>query len=452
MIRRKRTPERPPEPPLRIDITLGPEDLEQLWERIDSEQDEIPAVQQVVRLPARPVRWAHDPIDWEYIREMGSGFVGEVCDHYFRGQLIGAEKIPERGPVIVAPNHSGNAFPHDAVMLDLLLWRHDGLSEPGKFRTVYTPQLAAVWWMRPFGLDNWWRRCGGVDMTFANYDRLLERGDRVIYYPEGVPGIGKGFLKRYQLQHFHSSFVALAARHRSPVVPVSVVNAEWVNPTSVTFDWLNNIFRKTVGLPFFPIPTVFAAMLFPFVFYLAFPCRMVFVVGEPIDLRKLLAEEGETDLDHPEREAVLRVAERVRQMSQERLDAAVAEHGKKPWDLRGLWKSMGKIRGRIWSRTPLGWPYAYIRRDRDRERPPARNGLHAFLRDWDILFYYMPLGWIGIALARILRKPPYGYRGLTREERIEREGSFRWQLDERPLPPRPDAGDRTREMAPAGEG
>jgi 1-acyl-sn-glycerol-3-phosphate acyltransferase len=422
--------------PPRIDLQLDAADLEQLWERFDSEQDEIPAVHQVPELPPEPRAAPHDPIDWEYVESLNRGFLGEIVDHWFRGRIVGAEKIPETGPLIIAPNHSGNAFPHDAVVLDGLLWRHYGLSRAGKCRSVYTPQLAAVWWMRPYGLDNWWRRGGGVDMTFANYDALLARGDKVVYYPEGVPGIGKGFLKRYRLQHFHSSFVALAAKHRAPVYLVSVVNAEWVNPTSVTFEWLNRLFRNTVGLPFFPIPTVFLAILFPFVFYLGFPCQMTFVVGDPVDVRELLREEGQTDPDHPEREAVLRVAERVRRMAQERLNAAVAEYGKKPWDVRGLVRSMRRLKGRIWSRTPLGWPYAYVRHDRDRHRPPARNGLHAFLRDWDILFYYLPLGWIGLALARVFRKPPCGYRGLTRRERIEREGSFRWTLDTRPLPPR----------------
>jgi len=223
-----------------------------------------------------------------------------------------------------------------------------------------------------------------------------------------------------------------------------------VNPASVTFEWLNRLFRNTVGLPFFPIPTVFLALLFPFVFYLGFPCRMVFVVGDPVDVRALLREEGETDLDRPDRDAVLRVAERVRRLSQERLDAAVAEHGSKPWDLRGLFRSMRKLKGRIWSRTPFGWPYAYLRHDRDRRRPPARSGLHAFLRDWDILFYYVPFGWIGLALARVLREPPCGYRGLTRRERTEREGSFRWTLDTRPLPPR-SALDPHRELAASGD-
>jgi 1-acyl-sn-glycerol-3-phosphate acyltransferase len=421
------------EPSFRIDVQLGAEDLEQLWEPIDSEANEIPLARPTPDAPAAP---PHDPIDWDYITRLNTGFMGDVVDVYFRGKIIGAEKLPATGPLIVAPNHSGNAFPHDAVVLDGLLWRHVGLNRELKFRSVFTPQLAAVWWMRPYGVDNWWRRGGGVDMTFANFDRLLDRGDKVIYYPEGVPGIGKGFLKRYQLQHFHSSFIVLAAKHNAPIVPVSVVNAEWVNPTSVTFEPLNKLFRTLAGIPFFPIPTVFLAAVFPFIFYLGFPCQMTFVIGDPVDVRAMLREEGCANADRPDRDAVLRVAGRVRAIAQERLTAAVAEHGKKPWDTAGFVRALKSIAGRRWSATPLGWPYAYLRLERDRHRPPARNALHAFLRDWDILFFYLPLGWIGLAVCRLLRRPPYGYRGLSRAERREREGTYRWLLEARPLPPR----------------
>lgn len=425
----------PREGPFRIDLHLGPEDLEQLWEPVDSEQHEIAGPEQE---PAElPTAQPQDPIDWDFIQSLNRGYFGDIIDHYFRAEVIGAEKLAADGPLIVAPNHSGNAFPHDALVLDCLLWRHAGLTREGKFRSVYTPQLAAVWWMRPFGIDNWWRRGGGVDMTFANHDRLLERGDRVIYYPEGVPGIGKGFLKRYQLQYYHSSFVLLADKHAAPVYPVAAVNAEWVNPTSVTFEWLNRFFAKVAKLPFFPVPTVFAAALFPWIFYLAFPSRMVFVVGDPLDVRKMLREEGCEDTGRPSRDAVARVTERIRRISQEHLDRAVAEHGRKPYDLKGLVASMRGIRGRILRTLPIGWPYAFLRHERDRQRPPARSRLHAFVRDLDILFYYLPLGWLGIALTRKLRRPPYGYRGLSRRERIEREGTFRWLLKKRPLPPRP---------------
>lgn len=425
----------PGDRPYRIDPDLGPEGQEPLREPHGPERHEVAGPEP--EIPGPRAAPPHDPIDWDFIQSLNRGYFGDIIDHYFRAEVIGAEKLSADGPLIVAPNHSGNAFPHDALVLDCLLWRHAGLTREGKLRSVYTPQLAAVWWMRPFGIDNWWRRGGGVDMTFSNFDRLLERGDRVIYYPEGVPGIGKGFLKRYQLQRFHASFVLLADKHAAPVYPVAAVNAEWVNPTSVTFDWLNRLFAKVAKLPFFPVPTVFAAALFPWIFYLAFPARMVFVVGDPLDVRKMLREEGCEDGSRTTREAVARVTERIRRISQEHLDRAVAEHGRKPYDWRGLVRSMRKIRGRILRTTPIGWPCTFLRHERDRQRPAARGRLLAFVRDLDILFYYVPLGWLGIALTRKLRRPPYGYRGLSRRERIEREGTFRWLLAKRPLPPPP---------------
>ncbi|MFQ5570992.1 MAG: 1-acyl-sn-glycerol-3-phosphate acyltransferase [Rhodothermales bacterium] len=416
---------------LHINLDLREEDLDQLFEPFDplrqaSTGDTLP--------PLPPSDTPFDPIDWDYLEAALSHFISDIAHHYFRGRIIGADKLPEEGPLIVAPNHSGNAFPHDAMVLDALLWQAQGFRRDTKFRSVFSPKLAATWWMRPFALDNWWRRAGGVDMTFANYNALLRRGDKVIYYPEGVPGIGKGFLKRYQLQHFYSSFVVLAARHNAPIFPVSVVNAEWVNPTSVTFDPINKLFDKLLGLPFFPVPIVFLAFLFPFLFYLAFPCKMVFVIGDPIDVRALFEEEGNRHHQEPDRETVLRVAERIRQASQRLLDAAVAKYGHRPYDLEDLRHHLRQVRGRVFRTIPLGWPYAFIQHDRNRQRPPARHRLHAFLRDLDILVYFLPLGWFLLALLRRLRKPPCGYRGLTKTERIEREGAYRWSLATRPLP------------------
>ena len=320
-----------------------------------------------------------------------------------------------------------------------------------KVISVGAPKLAAVWWMRPFGLDDWWRRGGGVDMKFDNFDRLLERGERVIYYPEGVPGIGKGFLRRYQLQHFYSSFVVLAARHHAPVCPVSVVNAEWVNPTSVTFRPLDRFFYKVFGLPFFPIPIVFLVLVFPFLFYLAFPCHMIFLIGTPLDVRALVREAG-GDPDDLTREVVLDVAERIRAMAQERLDRAVEQYGDRPYALKTLWRELKSIRGRIFRTTPLGWPFSFIQHDRDLHRPPARNRLHAALRDLDILAWYLPLGWFLIALLRAIRRPPYGYRGLSEQERREKEGAYLWLLDRRPLPEKRERTERRDDEATASGG
>jgi hypothetical protein len=78
----------------------------------------------------------------------------------------------------------------------------------------------------------------------------------------------------------------------------------------------------------------------------------------------------------------------------------------------------------------------FIRTERDLHRPPARNRMHALLRDLDLVAFYLPFGWPLLSRARALRRPPYGYRGLTREEARERQGAFVWRLSERPLPAR----------------
>jgi 1-acyl-sn-glycerol-3-phosphate acyltransferase len=377
----------------------------------------------------------YEPLDLPYLRGFADRVYIPILDHYFRTKLIGAEKLPAAGPAILAANHSGNAFPHDAIALDATLWRRDGLDPDKKIRTAFERELTRVWWMRPFGLDNWWRRCGGVDMSFDNFDRSLARGDRVLYFPEGVPGIGKGFNRRYRLQRFSTSFVLLAARRRLPVHPIYVVNAEWVHPFGYCIPWLDWFMQRFLGVPFLPLPIGVLTFLFPWMFYLSFPCQMTFVVGDPIDVATLVREEG-VDLAGRDRERLGRVAERIRLHMQAELDRNVALYGRRPWDLRSLARELWKARRRFFSIVPLGWPVALVQQERDGRRPPARNRLHAWLRDWDLLGFYLPFGWLSLALTRALRRPPYGYRGLSREQARPLRGDFVWRLAERPLPPR----------------
>ena len=382
--------------------------------------------------PAQPA----ERFDPEYCRELVGAVLGPISDHYFRPKLVGAEKIPRGGPVILAANHSGTAFPYDAIVLDFALWRRDGLAESAKFRSVFEKELTFGWWMRPFGIDDLWRRGGGVDMTFDNFETLIERGDRVIYYPEGVPGIGKGFAKRYQLQRFRTSFVLLAARHDVPVYPVHVVNAEWVMPFHFTWRPLDRVMQRYFHVPFLPLPAGVLALVFPWMWYLALPAQMTFVVGDPIDARALLRAEGVTDFERPDRAPLERVARRIRLHMQAQLDREVILHGDRPYNWRSLVAALKRGRSRLARLLPTGWPVAFLKDERDRHRPPAHNRLHAFLRDIDLVAFYLPFGWPLLSLARKLRRPPYGYRGLSAAEARERQGAFLWRLSERPLPPR----------------
>jgi len=386
-----------------------------------------------VTVDRRP-RDAHEHFDPDWLRELlGRGFF-PLMDHYFRPRLLGAEKLPLEGPLVLAANHSGTAFPFDGMVLDAALWRRDGMREELKFRSVYERVLSLHWWMRPFGIDNFWRRAGGVDLTFDNFDKLLSRGERVLYYPEGVPGIGKGFRRRYQLQPFSTSFIILAARHGAPVYPVHIVNAEWVIPFNFTLPPLDRLMKRLFGVPFLPLPGGLFAITFPWAWYLALPARMVMRVGEPIDVVSLLRDEGITDYDQPDRVKTKRVAERVRLIVQAQLDDAVRRHGRWPYQLRSLRRTLRVARrtGRVRHMLPFMWAYDLVRLDRSARRPPARNRLHALLRDLDLAGYYLPFGWPILTLTRMLRKPPHGYRGMTGAERRAREGCYIWSLDDPP--------------------
>ncbi|MGZ8469944.1 MAG: 1-acyl-sn-glycerol-3-phosphate acyltransferase [Gemmatirosa sp.] len=376
---------------------------------------------------------ASDPFDAEWSRAMVGEVLAPMTDRYFRARIVGAERIPAQGPLVLAANHSGNAFPYDGMVLDALLWRLYGMRDADKMRTVYEHELSLAWWLRPFGIDDFWRRGGGVDMTFDNFDRLLARGDRVLYFPEGVPGIGKGFARRYQLQPFHTSFLLLAARHAAPVLPLYVVNGEWLHPFGYTFRTLDRLAQRVFRVPFLPLPLGLLAMVLPWVWFLVFPARLVFVVGEPLDVAGALRAEGVTDLDAPDRDGLRRATARIGARMQRELDAAVVAHQVPRYGVRELARA---LRGDLTRLLPTGWPAAFIRLERDRARPPARGRLHALLRDWDLLGWWLPFGWVLLALARALRRPPYGRRGLARGDARERAGEFVWRLAERPLPPR----------------
>ena len=88
-----------------IDFTLTDEDLDELFEPFD------PLKMTSVDLPALPASdEPFDPIDWDYLTSAQEGYLRDLVYYYFRGEVIGAEKIPERGPLIVAPNHTAEKF------------------------------------------------------------------------------------------------------------------------------------------------------------------------------------------------------------------------------------------------------------------------------------------------------------------------------------------------------
>lgn len=214
--------------------------------------------------------------------------VRHLYDHYFRVRSVGAHHIPARGPTIVIANHSGT-LPLDGMMLwaDVLLHTHP----PRLARAVADHFVPAL----PF-VNTLFSRAGMVPGSRRNVRVLLERGELLLLFPEGVAGIGKPASQAYQLQRWTVGHAELAIRHRARVVPAVVIGAEEQWPQ------LGRLTRvHPFGIPYLPIPAT----------PLPLPVRYHIHYGPPI---ALFERYGPDDADEPE---VLREAA-------ERTKAAVA--------------------------------------------------------------------------------------------------------------------------------
>jgi 1-acyl-sn-glycerol-3-phosphate acyltransferase len=199
---------------------------------------------------------------------------------YFRVESSGIENVPA-GAAILAPNHSG-MLPIDAAMLWI-----DVTARTGRvLRTIadrFIPRL-------PF-IGTWFARTGVVAGSHTNVRRLLERGELVAIFPEGVTGPAKSFHDRYHLQSWRVGHAEHAVRHRVPVVPIAIIGAEEAWPVLARIPW------RMFNAPYLPVPFT----------PLPLPVPLTIRYGKPIELT------GDADDPH----VVLAAATRVR--------AAVAE-------------------------------------------------------------------------------------------------------------------------------
>ena len=191
----------------------------------------------------------------------GAALTSPLYRHYLRVTSDGSHHLPAEGAALLAANHSG-MLPLDALML----W-HDVLvhTEPPRVlrvvMDVFVPRMPVV---NPLFTGG-----GAVSGSRGNLRHLLQRGELVAVFPEGVRGIAKGFSKRYQLQTWNVGHAELALRLRVPVIPVAIVGAEeaWPQLGRIrSFHWF--------GAPHLPIPAT----------PLPLPVRFHIHYGAPLDL------------------------------------------------------------------------------------------------------------------------------------------------------------------------
>jgi len=280
--------------------------------------------------------------DRNYSRLLSSKVAHYIDKMWFRSELIGWENIPKRNnperPLIYFTNHSGMAFPWDAMVF---AYRFNNARnfEKGMLRAFSSPMLSQSALMNPFTIDGLWNRMGSVDASFENFENLMSnKYEDLLIYPEGIPGIAKGFNKKYQMQEMKTSFLRMSIKYKTDIVPFFCVNGEYINPYSYSSKIVNKIF-KLVGIPFFPLGAISPLIVIqPWLFYFGFPAKLKYVLGERIKPYEMV----DKNYDDISQDEFKELSERIRGEFQVQMNEAVKKHGKNPWDLKGLIKNMFK--------------------------------------------------------------------------------------------------------------
>jgi hypothetical protein len=356
-----------------------------------------------------------DYFDEEFTRALDENVLQLLDRVWFRSKLVGFTPFPARNnparPLIFASNHSGMAFPWDAIVVLAHLFRTLPEHYHTMPRPMSAPLLSKTVLMNPYLVRHFWKKCGCVEATTLNFETMMHNPTHnLMVYPEGVPGIGKGFNRKYQLQRLATSMLRMSLEHGTDIMPFYTINAEYLNPYAYSFEPINN-FTKKIGIPFLPLTLLLLLVLVqPWAFYLALPAQLTYVMGTRIRPTELTSKKH----DELTRDEYLALSEQVRQRMQTELDAAVQAHGQQPYRWRELWQRMKENRRYFPFFLPFAWPVAFT----EFERRFVRNGERGFSLNLDrpgafwkllwrnplVLAYFIPLlGWLPLAIK--------GYRG-----------------------------------------
>jgi 1-acyl-sn-glycerol-3-phosphate acyltransferase len=191
-------------------------------------------------------------MDRDYIQFYGKTLFKFLCNHYWRIEANGLENVPRQGPGILVGTHRG-FMPFDGVMTLHLLAQKTGrlprfLTHPGLLKF-------------PF-LSNFMTKLGGVVASQESATRVLQSGELVGLFPEGIKGAFTYYRDAYRLQEFgRDSFVKLALKNRVPIIPFVIVGSAEIFPI---FGKINSrVWTRYTEWPCLPITPTFPVLPVP---------------------------------------------------------------------------------------------------------------------------------------------------------------------------------------------
>jgi 1-acyl-sn-glycerol-3-phosphate acyltransferase/nucleoside-diphosphate-sugar epimerase len=220
-------------------------------------------------------------MDTHYIAAYGRTLFKFLHDYYWRVEIMGLEHVPRRGRAVLVGLHRG-FMPWDGVMVLHLLVQK--LSRYPRF--LIHPGLIKF----PF-LFNYMTKLGGIIACQENAAYVLEQGEMLGLFPEGIRGAFALYRDAYKLSKFgRDEYVKIALRHRAPIVPFVTVGSAEIFPIFKAVDWA--WWKRHTEWPSFPItPT------FPFLPPVPLPAKWHTQFLDPIHIEERYPPEA---ADEPE--------------------------------------------------------------------------------------------------------------------------------------------------------
>lgn len=188
---------------------------------------------------------------------------------YFRVRVFGLENVAEE-PYMVISNHTGQV-PIDGMLIATAFATE--LDKPRVIHSMIERFMAGL----PF-LGDISAQAGSILGDRENCKWLLNKGESILVFPEGVRGINKSTQDFYKLQKFSHGFYRIALQSQTKILPISVIGAEEMFPLVFQAGGIG----KKFGLPSLPI----TANLVPL------PSPIDIYIGEPIEVPSDLSPEA----------------------------------------------------------------------------------------------------------------------------------------------------------------
>jgi len=216
---------------------------------------------------------------------------------WFRAEVRGMEKIPQKGPALLVGNHSGGNVTPDTRVFALAFSSYFGVERPF-FQLAHSLVLELP------GMG-WARKWGAIPASPENADRALARGAAVLVYPGGDREVSRPSWESAKIDFGgRKGFLHTAHRDDVPLVPVVSIGGQetalFLSRGESLSKWLGLDRRLRLKTLPISLSLPWGLNVGDFAGHIPLPAKITIEVMDPIDVRARYGDEPDWDVAYAE--------------------------------------------------------------------------------------------------------------------------------------------------------